>query len=205
MPSRLTVMTADDPPELHPNNRTVTAAAAERGLRVEVVDYPAGTRTAADAARAIGCSVGQIVKSLVFAVGPIVGDPAGHGSEGASMSDGGGRDAGSDRGDAADGELVLALVSGANQLDEAALGRVAGRSADIRRVDAERVRQATGFPIGGVPPIGHRQALRTFVDADLVGYAEVWAAAGTPTSVFRLTPDDLVRVTQATVAELRRT
>ena len=74
-------MIAAEPPDLHPNNRTVAAAAAERELRVEVVDYPAGTRTAADAARAIGCSVGQIVKSLVFSVGPIVGDPTAKGAK----------------------------------------------------------------------------------------------------------------------------
>lgn len=183
----------------HANSRVVADAAARLGLVVEVVEYPAGTRTAADAARAIGCSVGQIVKSLVFSVatgGGVERSSAGADGDGGSVDEPT-REPGGD-------ELVLALVSGANQLDEAALGRAASGDGPARRVDADVVRGATGFPIGGVPPFGHRRALRTFVDADLLGHGEIWAAAGTPTSVFRLTPDDLVRATGAITADLRR-
>jgi prolyl-tRNA editing enzyme YbaK/EbsC (Cys-tRNA(Pro) deacylase) len=134
------------------------------------VTFPEGTRTARDAADAIGCSVAQIVKSLIFDV---------------------------------DGELVVALVSGANQLDEAKLAAAAGGS-KAGRVDAERVRAATGFPIGGVPPFGHATPLRVFVDPDLLAHREVWAAAGTGETVFAIGPQQLVEACGAAVHELRR-
>ncbi len=90
-----------------------------------------------------------------------------------------------------DGEVVLAYVSGANQLDEAKLAAAAG-GAKCSRVDADAVRAATGFPIGGVPPFGHTTELRVFIDPDLLQYDEIWAAAGTWTDVFALTPTQLV-------------
>ena len=153
---------------MHPTARRVADAAADLGLAIEVRTFPDGTRTADDAARAVGCDVAQIVKSLVFDV---------------------------------DGELVIALVSGRNQLDEAKLAAAAGgRSA--RRADADRARAATGFPIGGVPPFGHTTRLRVFVDADLLEHDIVWAAAGTPMDVFPVAPDDLVRITGGTVTDL---
>jgi prolyl-tRNA editing enzyme YbaK/EbsC (Cys-tRNA(Pro) deacylase) len=161
--------------ELHPNAQAVVAAAAARGLHIEPVGYPEGTRTADDAARAIGCEVGQIVKSLVFGVGP----PGEH-------------------------ELVLALVSGANQLDERKLGRAVGGDGRAHRVDAEVVRAATGFPIGGVPPLGLVSRLPVFVDPDLLDYEQVWAAAGTPRHVFGVEPQALVAATDGTVVDLRR-
>jgi prolyl-tRNA editing enzyme YbaK/EbsC (Cys-tRNA(Pro) deacylase) len=102
------------------------------------------------------------------------------------------------------GETVLALVSGGNRLDEAALARACGHDgAAVGRVDAKAVRSATGFSIGGVPPIGHPTPLTTFVDRDLLAYDTVWAAAGTPRHVFSTSPDTLVRITGATVADLR--
>ncbi|MET0143785.1 MAG: YbaK/EbsC family protein [Ilumatobacteraceae bacterium] len=156
--------------EIHPNVRRVVAAASAAGLDVTPVRYPDGAKTAADAAGAIGVDIGQIVKSLVFAV---------------------------------DGDLVLAYVSGANQLDEAKLAAAAGGES-CRRVDADTVRAATGFPIGGVPPFGHATELAVFIDPDLLAYAEVWAAAGTWHDVFAIAPADLVRVSSGTVTDLKR-
>jgi prolyl-tRNA editing enzyme YbaK/EbsC (Cys-tRNA(Pro) deacylase) len=94
-------------------------------------------------------------------------------------------------------------MSGTNQLDESKLAAAAGGTR-CARVDADAVRDATGFAIGGVPPFGHATALRTFVDQDLLGYDEVWAAAGTPQDVFGIAPADLVELTGATVADLKR-
>ena len=158
---------------LHRNARAVAGAAADLGLDVEVREFPDGTSTAADAARAIGVSVGQIVKSLVFRL---------------------------------DGEVVVALVSGPNRLDDGRLAAAGGRpGAPVERVDADDVRAATGFPIGGVPPFGHPRAIATYVDEDLLAFDEVWAAAGTPRHVFAVRPADLVRVTGGVVAPLRTT
>ena len=154
----------------HRNVRRVVEAAAALGLEIAPVGFPDGTKTAADAAAAIGVDVGQIVKSLVFAV---------------------------------DGQVVLAYVSGANQLDETKLAAAAG-GARCSRVDADTVRQATGFPIGGVPPFGHATALPVFVDPDLLAYDEVWAAAGTWTDVFAIAPTDLVGASGGTIVELKR-
>ena len=155
---------------LHRNVSRVVDAGAAIGLGVTPVRFPEGTKTAVDAATAIGCDVGQIVKSLVFAV---------------------------------DGEVVLAYVSGANQLDEAKLALAAGGVA-CSRVDADTVRVATGFPIGGVPPFGHDTALRVFIDPDLLQYDVVWAAAGTWHDVFSLTPQQLEAVSGGVVVELAR-
>jgi len=100
-------------------------------------------------------------------------------------------------------EVVLALVSGENRLDERALGEAAGVSRRaIRRADAAAVRAATGFAIGGVPPFGHPAPLRTFLDRDLLRYDVVWAGAGTPRHVFSVDPRELARVTGAVVADL---
>ena len=155
---------------MHRNTRRVVDAGAELGLTVTPRHFPAGAKTAADAAAAIGVEVGQIVKSLIFAV---------------------------------DGEVVLAYVSGANQLDEARLAAAAGGTS-CTRVDADTVRATTGYPIGGVPPFGHTTPLRAFVDPDLLAYEEVWAAAGTWHDVFALSPQDLVRASGGVVTDLKR-
>jgi len=97
---------------------------------------------------------------------------------------------------------VLALVSGTNQVDLARLASVTG--APVRKADANAVRDATGFAIGGVPPTGLSRAIRTFIDRDLLQYDVVWAAAGTPRHVFPIAPQELVRVTAGTVVDLRR-
>ena len=156
--------------DVHPNVSRVVSAAKERGLEINTKRFPEGTKTAADAAAAIGVTVGQIVKSLVFGV---------------------------------DGEVVMALVSGSNQLDEKKLALAAG-GAKCARVDADAVREATGFPIGGVPPFGHSTQLRVFVDPDLLQYDEVWAAAGTWNDNFGANPNDIVRVAGGVVTDLKR-
>jgi prolyl-tRNA editing enzyme YbaK/EbsC (Cys-tRNA(Pro) deacylase) len=156
--------------DLHPNVLRVVEAGAARGLTIEARRFPEGTKTAADAAAAIGCEVGAIVKSLIFAV---------------------------------DGEVVLAYVSGANQLDEKRLAAAAG-GLKCSRVDADAVRAATGFPIGGVPPFGHATHLRVFVDPDLLGYDEVWAAAGTWNDVFPIAPARLVEASEGLVTDLKK-
>jgi len=156
--------------DVHPNTLRVITAAREAGLEITTRRFPEGTKTAADAAAAIGVVVGQIVKSLVFGV---------------------------------DNEIVMALVSGSNQLDEKKLAAAAG-GAKCSRVDADAVRAATGYPIGGVPPFGHSTQLRVFVDPDLLQYDEVWAAAGTWNDNFGANPNDIVRVAGGVVTELKR-
>jgi Cys-tRNA(Pro) deacylase len=154
---------------MHPNVARVAEAAGRHGLRVEAQEFPEGTRTADDAARAIGCEVGQIVKSLVFLL---------------------------------DGRPVVALVSGANRLDDGRLAAALGGDV-VARADADAVRTASGYAIGGVPPFGHATALPTAIDEDLLGFHVVWAAAGTPTHVFPIAPGDLVQVSGGVVAALR--
>ena len=156
--------------EVHPNTLRVITAARDAGLEITTRRFPEGTKTAADAAAAIGVTVGQIVKSLVFGV---------------------------------DSEIVMALVSGSNQLDEKKLALAAG-GAKCARVDADAVREATGYPIGGVPPFGHSTQLRVFVDPDLLQYDEVWAAAGTWNDNFGAAPADIVRVAGGVVTDLKR-
>ena len=146
----------------------VRAALESAGISVEVRSFDASTRTAQDAANAIGTTVGQIVKSLVF----ISGD-----------------------------HPVLALVSGSNQVDLGRLGALTDGT--IRKADAAAVRQATGYAIGGVPPFGFPSPLPTFIDRDLLQFADVWAAAGTPNHVFKATPTELVRITGGAVVDLK--
>jgi len=121
------------------------------GLRLEVFEFSESTKTAQEAADAISCELGQIVKSLVF-----------------RNND----------------QALLFLVSGKNTLD---VKKISGElKLDISKADADFVKDTTGFSIGGVPPIAHKTKLTTFIDQDLLDYKDVWAAAGTPFSVFRL-------------------
>lgn len=155
---------------MHPNAERVAAAAAAEGLAIHVREFPEGTRTAEDAARAIGVEVAQIVKSLAFRAGE---------------------------------DVVVALLSGTNRLDEAKLAAAAGVARrQVGRADAQAVRAATGYPIGGVPLFGHATRLTTFVDEDLLRHDVLWAAAGTPRDVFAITPADLVRVSGGAVVSL---
>lgn len=140
---------------------------AQLGIQVEITEFAESTRTAEEAAAAVRCTVGQIVKSLVFL---------------------------------AEGKPVLTLVSGANRVDIEKLAAVAG--GPITRAQADNVREATGFSIGGIPPVGHATPLPTYFDRDLLQFERVWAAAGTPNAVFPIAPDDLQRISGATVADL---
>jgi prolyl-tRNA editing enzyme YbaK/EbsC (Cys-tRNA(Pro) deacylase) len=100
---------------------------------------------------------------------------------------------------------VMALVSGANQLDERKLAALleAPRRL-VTRADADAVKRITGFTIGGVPPFGHAAPLRVFIDTDLLHFDQVWAAAGTPTAVFAIQPDDLVRASRGVAVDLKK-
>jgi Cys-tRNA(Pro) deacylase len=156
---------------MHPSAQKVADAARELGLDVDIVEFEQTTRTAQEAADAIGCQVAQIVKSLLFMV---------------------------------DGQPLMALVSGANRLDERKLAalRGVGRK-QVKRADADTAKEVTGFSIGGVPPFGHKSDLLVYVDLDLTHFNVVWAAAGTPFAVFAITPDELVRASRGALAELR--
>jgi prolyl-tRNA editing enzyme YbaK/EbsC (Cys-tRNA(Pro) deacylase) len=156
------------PDPVHPNVARVIAAAAEAGLELRVRRFPTETRTAADAARAVGCEVGQIVKSLVFM---------------------------------ADGSPVLALVSGTHQLDTAKLATELG-AADVRRASGDEARRATGYAIGGVPPLGHATPLPVLIDRHLLRHDLVWAAAGLPDAVFPVDPRRLAAAAGAREADL---
>jgi Cys-tRNA(Pro) deacylase len=100
-----------------------------------------------------------------------------------------------------DGAPVLALVSGTNRLDTKALGALAGGR--IERADADVVRSATGYAIGGIPPLGHATPLPTWIDRDLLAYDVIWAAAGTPNAVFPVAPEALVRASGGVVADIK--
>ncbi len=143
-------------------------AARERGLDVEIHRWPEGTRTAEDAAAAVGCDVAQIVKSLVLL---------------------------------ADDEPVVALTSGANRVDLDAVGRLLDAEV-VRMADADRARAATGFAIGGTPPLGYPRPLRVLIDRDLLDHDEVWAAAGTPDTTFPVDPRQLREASGAEPAEI---
>jgi prolyl-tRNA editing enzyme YbaK/EbsC (Cys-tRNA(Pro) deacylase) len=131
----------------------VQARLDERGLEIAVRTLDASTRTAAEAAAAVGCEEGQIVKSLVFV---------------------------------ADGEAMICLCAGDRRVDPSRLARGA------RPATPQEVRDATGFAIGGVPPLGHDRLLKTIVDSSLRRFDTVWAAAGTPRSVFSVRTEDLI-------------
>ena len=155
------VIVADCYPE---STQRFLARAEERGLTARPVVFPSGTRTAADAAAAVGCHSTPLVKSLVFIVGEVP---------------------------------VVVLMSGDRRVDPGKLGSLAG-GAEVRRATLEEVRGATGYAAGGTPPLGHTSQLRILADRSLRRYREVWAAAGTPTTVF---PVDPVGLAEAAGAE----
>jgi prolyl-tRNA editing enzyme YbaK/EbsC (Cys-tRNA(Pro) deacylase) len=134
---------------MHPTAAKVQKRLRARGLDAEVVDLPDSTRTAAEAAEACGCELGQIVKSLVFVV---------------------------------DGQATMILCAGDRRVT-----RIDGKPAG-----AQEVRDATGFSIGGVPPLGHDADLPTIVDESLRRFERVWCAAGTPHAVFETRVEDLI-------------
>ena len=146
----------------------VADALLSLGVEAEIIEFSESTRTAEEAARAVGATVGQIVKSLVFL--------------------------------AADGAPLLALASGAHRVDVKKLEAAVG--GPVARADADAVRAATGYSIGGVPPVGHPRPPRTLFDRALLQYDMVWAAAGTPNAVFPIAPARLLEITQGEEADL---
>jgi prolyl-tRNA editing enzyme YbaK/EbsC (Cys-tRNA(Pro) deacylase) len=157
-----------NPPAASSAVERVRAALAQRNLPSEILEFPASTRTAQDAALAIGTSVAQIVKSLVFV---------------------------------ADGRPILILASGANRVDPEKVARLA-RAARVEKATADVTREATGFSIGGVPPLGHLTELPVFIDDTLLSLPIVYAAAGTPHAVFGITPRDLARATGGVIGDI---
>ena len=158
------------PKNLSSSARKVQEALNKYGLSCQVVEMPQSTRTADDAARAVGCQVGQIVKSLVF--------------QGKQSH-----------------QAILVATSGANRVNEKKIATLISEL--LSKADADFVREKTGFAIGGVPPVGHTQPIRIFIDEDLMQYDEIWAAAGTPRAVFKLTPRELQKITGGQVISVK--
>ena len=157
---------------VHPAIQRVLDAAARKGVTLEVIQFDESTHTAAEAAAALGCELGQIVKSLVFVI-PAAGSP----------------------------EPVLCLVAGHNRVDLARLAAITS-APDIRRATAREAHDLTGFSIGGIPPIGTDRVVRVIMDPDLGRYPVVWAAAGLPTAVFGVPPGTLRILSNATVVPI---
>ena len=157
-----------DPSELPPATRRWLEGCGDFDLAPKIRIFPDGTKTAIEAARAVGCRPSEIVKSLVFEV---------------------------------DGEAVLALVPGDRNLQPVRLAEAAG-GGKARRASLDRVKEATGFAAGGTPPFGHTRPLRVFADQALRRHDPVWAAAGTPTTVFPISLRDLDRMTRPQWCEL---
>lgn len=150
--------------------QSVQSALREQGFSNVVMELPESTRTAAEAAQAVGCEAAQIAKSLIFRL-------------------------------AESGKPLLVIASGVNRVDENLMAQWIGET--LAKADADFVREHTGFVIGGVPPIGHRERIQTVIDEDLFRYELIWAAAGHPKAVFRLTPAELKRMTDGTVISVK--
>lgn len=138
----------------------------ELEFELDVVELSESTRTAQEAANAIGCTVSQIAKSIIF------------------------------KGKASQ-KPILVVASGTNRINEKAIKELIGEK--LEKADADFVLEQTGFVIGGIPPISHKNPITTFIDEDLMQYDEIWAAAGTPNSVFKLTPTILTELTKAQI------
>jgi prolyl-tRNA editing enzyme YbaK/EbsC (Cys-tRNA(Pro) deacylase) len=154
---------------LNSSARKVQDVIRSLGFSFEVLELPESTRSAREAAEAIGCRVEQIAKSIIF------------------------KAAKSER-------PVLVITSGTNRVSEQRISEYIGEA--VEKASAEFVRASTGFSIGGVPPVGHLKEPLAFIDTDLFQHGEIWAAAGTPHAVFRLTPDSLVKITRAEVVRV---
>lgn len=158
-------------PAEHPNARRIQQLLDAAGVPTTVVEFEQPTRTSAEAAEAVGCSVAEIAKSIVF------------------------------RGKQS-GQAVVVIASGENRVCEKKVAGLIGET--LGRADADFVREATGYVIGGVAPLGHTQPVRLVMDADLQRFGQIWAAAGTPFSVFPLTPAQLAGLTGADWADVRK-
>jgi prolyl-tRNA editing enzyme YbaK/EbsC (Cys-tRNA(Pro) deacylase) len=155
--------------DLSRSARRIQDILASLGTDFEVVELPSSTRTAKEAAAAIGCSVAQIAKSILFRT-------------------------------VKDKKPVMVIASGANRVNEAGIAEFVGEP--VEKADAGYVRDKTGFVIGGVPPVGHVTPIYTIIDEDLLKLREIWAAAGTPNSVFKLSPDRLLEMTSGVVKSI---
>jgi prolyl-tRNA editing enzyme YbaK/EbsC (Cys-tRNA(Pro) deacylase) len=155
---------------LSPSAQKVQDALKALGFAQQVIELPQATRSAAAAAQAVGCEVGQIVKSLILKSRRTK-------------------------------RPILVAASGSNRVSEKKIAELVSEAVEM--ADADFVRQQTGFAIGGVPPLGHLKRLEAFVDEDLLQYGEIWAAAGNPNAVFRLTPSDLVQMTGGRVVAIK--
>ena len=149
----------------------VSQALAERGHPHAPLWLDVPARTSQEAADALGVTVGQIAKSVIFKR-------------------------------RADDVAVLVVTSGDRRVDEQ---RVATHTGPLGRADASFVKASTGFSIGGVAPLAHATPTVTLIDRELFRFGEIWAAAGHPNGVFRLSPDELVRLTGAPVADVVQT
>jgi prolyl-tRNA editing enzyme YbaK/EbsC (Cys-tRNA(Pro) deacylase) len=150
--------------------QNVEEALSEKGLDYEVLKFPESTRTANEAADAIGCKVAQIVKSLIFRIQDT-------------------------------NKAVLVLTSGINRVNEETIAREVGNK--IVKADAAFTREVTGFAIGGIPPVGHKTPLLTLIDEDLLHFEELWAAAGTPNTVFKLSSSTIVSLTGGRIISVK--
>lgn len=158
-------------PKLAKSAVSVQEALDKLGLECKVLELPNSTRTALDAASAIGCEISQIVKSLIFKT---------------KKTD----------------KPVLVLASGTNQVDIKIIEERVGES--ITKADADFVREVTGFAIGGIPPIGHKNAIDfIYIDRDLLDLDEIWAAAGTPNAVFCIESQDLLKATDGKLINIK--
>ncbi len=157
-------------PAQHPTARRNAQLLQQAGILTTVVEFEAPVRTSAEAAAAIGCTVAEIAKSIVF------------------------------RG-LVSGSAVMVVASGDNRVSEAKVAGLVGQA--LGRADADFVRTATGYAIGGVAPFGHAQACQVVLDEDLQRFAAVWAAAGTPYSVFPLSPAQLQQLTGAGWSDIK--
>lgn len=155
---------------LSPHAQKVQVALRTLGFPHEVIELPHTTRSAAEAAQAIGCKIEEIAKSLVFK-GKHTNRP------------------------------TLVIASGPNRVSEKKISEFL--SEPVKMADADFVRQKTGFTIGGVPPIAHRERLETIIDEDLLQFEEIWAAAGTPNAVFKLSPAELKKMTGGSVISIK--
>ena len=146
-------------------------AAAEYGIDIDVHEFPEGTKTAADAADAVGCSVEEIASGIALSAGE---------------------------------ELVLSVTSGANRVSTQKVATLVDVGAgDVSMADADEIKATLGWSIGGVPPFCHETDVAVFIDETLIGFGEVWAAAGTPEAVFPIDPETLADLADATVADVR--
>ena len=159
-----------DDKQLSKSAQSIQNELSKKGIHFKVIELAESTRTANDTAQAIGCSVGQIVKSLIFRTKTT-------------------------------NKPILVLASGPNRVNEKTIEISVGEP--IEKADAKFTKEVTGFAIGGIPPIGHKQKIETFIDKDLLQFDELWAAAGTPNAVFNLKPKDLEILTNGKVISVQ--